>query len=160
MGDAKNIDELKRAFATFLEATKFSLHQLVVDYKGKLEGFDKWWGEKGKFLNEDELTNFFAKRLRNDVIKGGEELLAINFKIGEATLNGPLQIGPEGVLKLQIKNRVKEWVPMDVPTFEITTWDIRNKPESFNNTDGYSMCKKYFNILNNIADEFIEKFCI
>src|SRR3990167_5952437 len=108
MGDAKNIDELKRAFATFLEATKFSLHQLVVDYKGKLEGFDKWWGE---------------------------ELLAINFKIGEATLNGPLQIGPEGVLKLQIKNRVKEWVPMDVPTFEITTWDIRNKPESFNNTD-------------------------
>jgi len=159
MATTNDIDKLKRSFAGFLEATKFSLHQLKTEHTGRLEGFDDWWSEKAKFLDNDILSNFFAKKVRNDVIKKGKELLGINFEIGEATLNGPLQIGWDGVLKLTDKDGKKEWLPMDVPSLKITHWDIRNKPEELNTMNGIGMCRAYFEVLDNITNDFVEKFC-
>lgn len=157
MEKTNDIDELKRSFISFLNASRFSTQQLLTDYS-KLNNFSDWWLEKKQFLENNNLCKFF-KKLRNDVTKGGVEVLDIFYELkGSNIIRGPMQIGPDGVLFAEPRGGIYEWVPKKVGGLTITSCKFIDQPKEFDNKSSYSLCKEYLDILNKIIDEFIEKF--
>lgn len=157
MEKAKNIDELKKSFISFLNASRFSTQQLLTDYRD-LNNFSGWWAEKSQYLEDSNICKFF-RNIRNDVIKGGQEVLDICYELkGPNIIKGPMQIGPDGVLFAEPKGDIVEWTSMEVEGFTITGCKFIKQPKEFNNASVYRLCKEYSDILNKIIDEFIKKF--
>jgi len=156
MESSKTIYEINEAFISFLNASRFVFQSWNTDFK-KLDGFAEWWKIKSQFLESDELCKFFRK-LRNDVIKKGKEPFWCNQTIkGPVKLKGPLQIGPQGILKGSIERGRPKWTSIAVNGV-ITTVGLRDVPEGFKGVDPIGLCEKYINILRDIIDEFIITF--
>ena len=156
MNITKNPDELKRALFSFLNASRFCMGPLLKDYKNKLDRFNDWWNNKADFLERNKLCSFF-RNLRNEVIKEGKDVLKINWAISDSsTMNGPLQIDPDGTV---FKGQDGRWTPIeDVQGRKILSWDFHKRPQGYNSISAYSLCKNYLDILDGIMNEFIAKF--
>jgi hypothetical protein len=157
MQETKSIDELRRALLSFLNASRFCTQQLLTDFKGRLGGFDEWWSEKQVYLGKDDVCIFF-KNLRNRVTKKGEDVLSVNFYIGKLEMNGPLQIGQNGIMVKREKGDSYEWTPHETSQLTILRWDLKNKPFALANISGVDLCKDYIKKLDLLFDEFVVKF--
>lgn len=146
-----SIDELKRTHVSFLNSSRFSTHQLVIEMN-KVDGFKEWWANKGEELDKNELFTYF-KRQRNNVTKGGDDVICVDFEIKDINIDGPLQISDDGILIGKIGKNGPEWVPFETNQLKILSWDFKNKPNNFINMPAIEMCKKYVIELEKIIDE-------
>ncbi len=156
MQSTNSIDELKRAHISFLNAARFCTQQLLTEVS-KVEGFEEWWKEKAEFLDKSEISIFF-KEQRNDVTKGGDDPIAINYEITNLQMNGPLQIGPDGIMKGNVSERGPEWIPEESDSLKIKSWDFKEKPNGYTDVPALVMMNEYIKLLEEVIDEFINVF--
>ncbi|MES2213530.1 MAG: hypothetical protein V4473_01655 [Patescibacteria group bacterium] len=156
MKKTQSVDELKRAHTSFLNASRFSTQQLLTEMS-HLHGFDEWWVPKAEFMDSNDLCSYFKKQ-RNNVTKGGDDVLDVYYHISKLTLNGPAQIGNEGILVGKVGKNGPEWIPYETDAFTITSWNFKNKPEDYSLVGAIKMCEDYLDILESIVDESIQKF--
>jgi hypothetical protein len=153
---AKNVYEVKEAFNSFLNATRFGLDPLKTDSQN-IEGFKKWWDEKAEFLKNDALCKFF-RELRNDIIKSGKDPFGVSQTIqGPTTITGPVQIGPQGILKGIIERGRTVWKPVSLPGVT-TSIGLQGVPDQFKDIKLTDLCQKYLDLLSGIVDEFVLNF--
>jgi hypothetical protein len=148
--------EAKEAFLSFLNASRFIFQAWNKDFKN-VEGFDDWWQIKAKMLCEDPLCIFF-RNLRNEVTKAGAEPFWINQTIqGPMTIEGPVQIGPQGIFKGSIENGRPKWNAIALSGVH-TIIGFHSVPVGYENLNPFDLCEKYLNILNLVLDEFVITF--
>ncbi len=156
---AKTGHEVESLLRSVLESANFCFQPLIRANKKRVAGFGQWWVEKGKEMEQNPLCGFFRK-MRNDVVKGGERAFDTAFRItGPITLKGPFVIGPEGITKFATdeagKMRAAPYPNLKLDDFR---WDFLRKPAGHEGLRAVELCDKYLTFLENILDEYVEKF--
>ena len=156
MKSAKNVSEVKEAFISFLNASRFSLDPLKTDFS-EVEGFEEWWRGKGTFLESDALCRFF-KQLRNDITKAGKDPFGVSHAIkGPVSLSGPLQIGQQGILRGVMERGRQVWKSTSIPN-ATTTVSLGGTPDEFKDLSLPDLCQSYVDTLTRVVDDFVLKF--
>lgn len=151
---AENVTELKAAFIGFLEITKVALFPLK-RHLSTLDGYEKWWTEEEKGLENNKIARFFWDK-RNDVVKGGNDLIVWNSssaKNGGAKITGPLMFY-EGQI-FRPKNGSNRYIPHEEVSNLKIEWDFAEKPVK---KDPISICKEYLETLDGVMESFVKQF--
>lgn len=171
---ATNIVDFKNDFYNFLESATHSFFPLErSEFNGQISGYKEWEEEKGEFIKQDKLCKFF-KVLRNEILKASEDLISWSIDIQElvkieADKGGVIQLIVQNggvIIKKQSTNdltkseNVKDVSGMGVADVKFnfaTSSELKNYSE-FNGKEVILLSQNYYNILENILQDFIRKF--
>jgi hypothetical protein len=156
MRQSKTPYEVKQSFLSFLNASRFIFQSWNKDFE-ELAGFNDWWNSKALMLKNDVLCIFF-RDLRNKVTKEGTEPFWINQTIqGPMTIQGPVQIGPQGILKGSIENGRPKWNAVALEGVQ-TVIGFYEALKGYEKLNPFDMCESYLGILSMILDDFVRTF--
>lgn len=156
MRTSKTFYEVKESFLPFLNASRFVFQSWNKDFK-ELDGFDEWWASQAKMLKDDVLCVFF-RNLRNKVTKEGAEPFWVNQTIqGPMTIQGPVQIDPQGILRGSIEHGRPKWNAVALEGVQ-TVIGFYEAPKGYEKLNPFDICENYLKILNKVLDDFVHTF--
>ena len=156
MRSSKTFSEVNEALVSFLNASRFVFQSWPNEFKN-VEGFDTWWQQKSTLLFNDQLCAFF-RDLRNRVTKEGYEPFWVNQVIrGPVEIKGPIQIGPQGILKGSVESGRTKWSPVAIEGVSATI-GLKEPPNVYTELNPFDLCERYLSFLQEIIDEFVKTF--